>query len=104
LVDCFGHKAVDAYSNKTSSLVLFINTQEKPFFSNLQSFKNALAGKFGSIVETINGNGNGNNNNNNNNNKVIVSYHPVKILSNTWVILLLQPYDKFVDELAREHD
>jgi hypothetical protein len=91
LVDSFGHKAAAAYSNKAPSL--FINTQEKPF-SNLQSFKNAMAGKFGSILETINGNGN----------KVIVSYHPVKILSNTWVILLLQPYDKFVDELAREHD
>ncbi|HZC20300.1 MAG TPA: hypothetical protein VE223_01510, partial [Nitrososphaeraceae archaeon] len=68
-----------------------INTQEKPF-SNLQSFKNALAGKFGSIVETIN------------DGEVIVSYHLIKTHSNNWVLLLLQPYDKFVDELAQEHD
>ena len=90
LIDSFGHKAVAAYSNKESS-PLFINTQEKPF-SNLQSFKNALAGKFGSIVETIN------------DGKVIVSYHLIKTHSNNWVLLLLQPYDKFVDELAQEHD
>ena len=90
LIDSLGHKAVAAYSNKESS-PLFINTQEKPF-SNLQSFKNALAGKFGSIVETIN------------DGEVIVSYHLIKTHSNNWVLLLLQPYDKFVDELAQEHD
>jgi hypothetical protein len=59
-------------------------------FSNLQSFKNALAREFGSIVEMINGD------------KVIVSYHPVNTLTNTWVVLLLQPYDKIVDELAEQ--
>jgi hypothetical protein len=60
LVDGLGHKA--AYSNKAP---LSIDTLEKSF-SALQSFKDALAGKFGSIVETINGN---------------------KYSSNTWVIL-----------------
>jgi hypothetical protein len=90
LVDSFGHKAIAAYSNKESSSLF---TQEKPF-SNLQSFKNALAGKFGSIVETIN----------DGNNKIIVSYHLIKNHSSNWVLLLLQPYDKFVDELALEHD
>jgi hypothetical protein len=58
LIDGLGHR-VAAYSNKAP---LSIYAQEK-FFSALQSFKDALAGKFGSLVETINGN------------KVIVSYH-----------------------------
>ena len=58
-VDGLGHKVVASYSNKAP---LSIDTQEK-FFSALQSFKDALAGKFGSLVETTNGN------------KVIVSYH-----------------------------
>jgi hypothetical protein len=83
LVDNYGHKVADF--SKTPS----INMQEKSF-SNLHGFKNALVGEFGSIVEMINGN------------KVIVSYHPVKTLTNTWVVLLLQPYDKIVDELVEQ--
>ena len=81
LIDGLGHK-VAAYPSKVS---LSINTQERSF-SILQSFKDALAGKFGSMAETINGN------------KVIVSYHLIKNHSNDWVILLLQSYDKIVDE------
>jgi hypothetical protein len=83
LVDNYGHKVADF--SKTPS----INMQEKSF-SNLHGFKNALVGEFGSIVEMINGN------------KVIVSYHPVKTLTNTWVVLLLQPYDKIVDGLVEQ--
>lgn len=83
LVDNFGHRVADF--SKTPS----INTQEKSF-SNLHSFKDALVGEFGSIIEMINGN------------KVIVSYHPVETLTNTWVVLLLQPYDKIVEELTEQ--
>jgi hypothetical protein len=83
LVDNFGHKVADSIKAPST------NIQEKSF-SNLHGFKNALAGGFGSIVEMINGN------------KVIVSYHPVKTLTNTWAILLLQPYDKIVNELAEQ--
>jgi hypothetical protein len=84
LVDNFGHKVADSIKKAPST-----NMQEKSF-SNLHGFKNALVGEFGSIVEMINGN------------KVIVSYHPVKTLTNTWAILLLQPYDKIVDELTEQ--
>jgi hypothetical protein len=84
LVDNFGHKVADSVKKASST-----NIQEQSF-SNLHGFKNALVGGFGSIVEMINGN------------KVIVSYHPVKTLTNTWAILLLQPYDKIVDELAEQ--
>ena len=83
LVDNVGHKVADF--SKTPS----INMQEKSF-SNLHGFKDALVGEFGSIVEMIN------------DNKVIVSYHQVKTLTNTWVVLLLQPYDNIVDELTEQ--
>jgi hypothetical protein len=44
-------------------------------FANFQSFKNAVAGEAGSIVEVINGT------------KVLVSYHPVTAIQIKWAIL-----------------
>jgi hypothetical protein len=48
-------------------------------FTSLQSFKNAINGQSGSIVDTVN------------NTKMLVTYQPVKAFHNTWAILLIQP-------------
>lgn len=47
-------------------------------FSNLKSFKNAMIGQSGSIVEIVNGM------------KMFVSYQPIRALQNTWVVLWMQ--------------
>ena len=47
-------------------------------FANLESFKNAITGKSGSIIEVVNGT------------KMMVFYHPVKFHSTTWAVLLMQ--------------
>lgn len=56
---------------------LAINTGES--FFELKSFKNAVNGKSGSIVEEVNGT------------EMLVAYHPVKALQNTWVVLWMRP-------------
>ena len=48
-------------------------------FANLQGFKNAINGKSGTIKEIVNGT------------EMLVSYYPVKALSNNWAVLLIQP-------------
>ena len=70
-VDQHGQKIAD--SDKKQS----INRNET--FANLQSFKNAIAGKSGSNIEEINGT------------KLLVFYHPVKAIQARWVILDIQP-------------
>ncbi|MGA7899472.1 MAG: cache domain-containing protein [Nitrososphaeraceae archaeon] len=67
LVDHYGQKIAD--SDKSQAL----NSNQS--FANFQSFKNAVAGKAGSIVEVINGT------------KVLVSYHPVNAIQTKWTIL-----------------
>ena len=67
LVDHYGQKITD--SDKSQAL----NSNQS--FANFQSFKNAIAGKAGSIVEVINGA------------KVLVSYHPVNAIQTKWAIL-----------------
>lgn len=47
-------------------------------FANLKSFKNAINGQSGWTIDTIN------------NSKMVVTYHPVKVLQNTFVVLLMQ--------------
>jgi hypothetical protein len=47
-------------------------------FANLNSFKNAINGHSGSTIDTVD------------NTKMIVTYQPVKIFHNTWVVLLMQ--------------
>ena len=49
-------------------------------FANLQGFKNAVNGKSGTIKEIVNGT------------EMLVSYYPIKALSNNWAVLLIQPY------------
>jgi hypothetical protein len=46
------------------------------FFTDLQCFKDAIAGKYGSKVETEN------------NGKTLIFYYPVKFYSTTWAVLL----------------
>ena len=57
-----------------------INKSKMPeSFANLQSFKNAINGQSGSIVDTVD------------NKKMLVTYQPVNVFHNTWVVLLMQP-------------
>ncbi len=51
-------------------------------FAELQSFKNAINGESGTMIEIIKGT------------KMVVSYHPVKIFSTVWAVLSIQPYDE----------
>ena len=72
-VDYHGQKIAE--SNKKQEII-----KKDEFFTNLQSFKNAVAGKSGSIIEAINGT------------KMLVSYHAVNAIQTRWVILDIQPY------------
>jgi cache domain-containing protein len=66
-----GQKVADSDINKSK-------TPES--FATLNSFKNAIGGQSGSIIDTID-----------NNTKMLVTYQPVKAFHNTWVVLLMQP-------------
>ncbi len=69
-VDNLGHVVADSdiqLSNRNES------------FANLQGFKNAINGKSGTVKEIVNGT------------EMLVSYYPVKALSNNWAVLLVQP-------------
>ncbi len=50
-------------------------------FADLQSFKDAINGGSGTMIEIINGT------------KMVVSYHPIRAFSNVWAVLFMQPYD-----------
>jgi Cache domain len=65
-----GQKIADSNTNKS---------KVRESFANLNSFKNAISGKSGSIIDTVD------------NKKMLVTYQPVKIFHNTWVVLLMQP-------------
>jgi hypothetical protein len=54
------------------------NASRLESFANLNSFKNAINGKAGSTIDTVD------------NTKMVVTYLPVKIFHNTWVVLLMQ--------------
>ena len=69
-VDNLGQLVADSDVNKSK-------TPES--FTSLQSFKNAINGQSGSIVDTVN------------NTKMLVTYQPVKAFHNTWAILLIHP-------------
>ena len=72
-VDSHGQKVADSNSHLSK-------TPES--FANLQSFKDAISGKSGYKIEVVN------------NTKMYVAYSPTKILSNTWAVLLLEPYSQ----------
>jgi len=68
-VDSNGQKVADSDVNKSA-------TPES--FANLNSFKNAVNGQSGSIIDTV-----GNTN-------MLITYKPVKAFQNTFVVLLMQ--------------
>ena len=70
-VDSNGQKAADSDVNKST-------TPES--FAKLNSFKTAISGQSSSIIDTVD-----------NNTKMLVTYQPVKIFHNTWVVVLMQP-------------
>lgn len=70
-VDQHGQKIAD--SDKKQSII------KNQTFANFQGFKNAIAGKSGSIIEGINGT------------KILVFYHPVNAIQARWAILDIQP-------------
>jgi hypothetical protein len=68
-VDQYGQKIAD--SNKQLS-------DKVESFASLLSFKNAVMGKSGSNIENIKGT------------KLLVSYHPVKVHTTNWAVLLME--------------
>jgi hypothetical protein len=64
-----GQKIADSDMNKSETL---------ESFATLNSFKNAINGQSGSIMDVVD------------NTKMLVTYQPVKTFHNTWVILLMQ--------------
>ncbi|HET7283186.1 MAG TPA: cache domain-containing protein [Nitrososphaeraceae archaeon] len=66
-----GQKVADSDINKSK-------TPES--FATLNSFKNAIKGQSGSVIDTIE-----------NNTRMLVTYQPVKVFHNIWVVLLMQP-------------
>jgi Cache domain len=81
-VDKQGQKIADSDSQSSSSSLLIPNntTSSNEPFADLQAFKNAINGQSGSTTEMIN------------DTMMLVSYHPVKAFSNTWVVLFMEPY------------
>ena len=64
-----GQKIADSDLNKSKS---------PESFATLNSFKNAINGESGSIIDTVD------------NTKMLVTYQPVKAFHNTWIVLLMQ--------------
>ena len=79
-LDGKGQKVADSDSN---SQLLSNATTQNESFANLQAFKNAIINgqSSGSTTEIVNGT------------MMLVSYHPVKAFSNSWVVLFMQPYE-----------
>jgi hypothetical protein len=75
-VDQQGQKIADS-NNQSLSRPNSLNES----FADLQSFRNAVNGESGTLIESINGT------------KMLVSYHPVKVFSTMWAVLAIQPYD-----------
>lgn len=66
-----GQKAADSDVNKSKI---------PESFATLNSFKNAISGQSNSTMDTVN------------NTEMLVTYQPVKVFHNTWVVLLMQPW------------
>jgi hypothetical protein len=74
-LDQHGYKIAD--SNPLQQQHLSNQTES---FANLQSLKDAMQGKSGSLVELFN------------NAKMFIAYQPVRFAATTWAVLLMQPY------------
>lgn len=73
-VDQHGQKIAD------SDKKLLFNRNQNESFTDLQSFKNAVKGESGSVIEVINGT------------EMRVLYEPAKFYDTIWAVLLMQPY------------
>jgi hypothetical protein len=78
-VDSNGQKVADSDVNKSA-------TPES--FANLNSFKNAINGQSGSIIDTM-----GNTN-------MLITYKPVKAFQNTFVVLLMQANNSNINQIG----
>ena len=65
-----GQKVADSNTNRSKI---------RESFATLNSFKDAINGKSGSIIDTVD------------NKKMLVTYQPVKAFHNSWIVLLMQP-------------
>jgi hypothetical protein len=70
---------VDSNNTKIADSDIRFSASNDKSFSNLKSFQNALAGKFGSMVEYVN------------QEKMFISYYPMDAIQNRWIILSMQP-------------
>lgn len=70
---------VDSNDTKIADSDNRFSTKNDESFSNLKSFQNAFAGKFGSMVEDVN------------QERTLVSYYPMDAIQNRWVLLWMQP-------------
>lgn len=68
--DNSGQKVADSDINKSAA---------PESFANLNIFKNAINGQSGSIIDAVD------------NTNMIITYKPVKVFQNTYVVLLMQP-------------
>ncbi len=81
LVDSNGTKIADSDKSQPSSL---LNTTHKDTsYRNLQSFKNAVKGEKGALIESVNGS------------NTEIQYKPIKAVQNNWVLLLFQSSGAF---------
>jgi Cache domain len=75
------HRIILADHNGTAIVDSLLHNNYAPkveSVASLQSFKSALEGKSGSIVEPFNGT------------NMLISYHPVKAVQRSWIILLMK--------------
>jgi len=76
LVDSNGTKIADSDKSRPSSILNI--THKDNSYRNLQSFKNALIGQKGTLIEQVNGS------------KTEIQYKPIKAVQNNWVLLLFR--------------
>ena len=77
---------VDSNNTKIADSDIRFSASNDESFSSLKSFQNALAGKFGSMVENVN------------QEKMFISYYPMDAFQNRWIILLMQPIDSIIND------
>jgi hypothetical protein len=81
LVDSNGTKIADSDKSQPSSLLNI--THKDTSYRNLQSFKNAVKGEIGALIEVVNGS------------NTEIQYKPIKAVQNNWVLLLFRSSGAF---------
>lgn len=79
----FGKNTRLVYLDQHGNIVADSSKDDKSgmMLGDLESYKNALDGREGTMIETMNGT------------KMFVAYAPLRLMGNTWVVMLIQPYD-----------